>query len=125
FVLYFLLQITNNARFLFLFFFFFQAVDGIRDFHVTGVQTCALPICGASHWRAAGLRRLRGRRLSHRSGAPPAVLGDPAGRGREEIGRASCRERVARAEVEMSLQKTQKTLGSEAMKKERITNNQR
>src|SRR5690606_40682674 len=28
----------------FLFFFFFQAEDGIRDFHVTGVQTCALPI---------------------------------------------------------------------------------
>src|SRR5690606_40469005 len=28
-----------------LFFFFFQAEDGIRDFHVTGVQTCALPIC--------------------------------------------------------------------------------
>src|SRR5215475_14404232 len=27
------------------FFFFFQAEDGIRDFHVTGVQTCALPIC--------------------------------------------------------------------------------
>src|SRR5579883_3421502 len=35
-------------------FFFFQAEDGIRDFHVTGVQTCALRssvlsafICGA------------------------------------------------------------------------------
>src|SRR6266700_5767948 len=25
-------------------FFFFQAEDGIRDFHVTGVQTCALPV---------------------------------------------------------------------------------
>src|SRR5690606_41161370 len=24
--------------------FFFRAEDGIRDFHVTGVQTCALPI---------------------------------------------------------------------------------
>src|SRR5690606_39760673 len=24
--------------------FFFKAEDGIRDFHVTGVQTCALPI---------------------------------------------------------------------------------
>src|SRR5690606_27955520 len=31
------------------FFFFFQAEDGIRDFHVTGVQTCALPIW----WRPA------------------------------------------------------------------------
>src|SRR5690606_40131710 len=25
-----------------------QAEDGIRDFHVTGVQTCALPISGSS-----------------------------------------------------------------------------
>src|SRR2546430_6155481 len=30
-----------------LFFFFFQAEDGIRDLTVTGVQTCALPI----YWR--------------------------------------------------------------------------
>src|SRR5215510_798856 len=28
-----------------MFCFFFQAEDGIRDGHVTGVQTCALPIC--------------------------------------------------------------------------------
>src|SRR3989454_12669233 len=28
----------------FAFFFFFQAEDGIRDYKVTGVQTCALPI---------------------------------------------------------------------------------
>src|SRR5438067_3013366 len=27
------------------FVFFFQAEDGIRDRNVTGVQTCALPIC--------------------------------------------------------------------------------
>ena len=27
-----------------LYFFFFQAEDGIRDIGVTGVQTCALPI---------------------------------------------------------------------------------
>src|SRR3712207_8265080 len=27
-----------------IFFFFFQAEDGIRDIGVTGVQTCALPI---------------------------------------------------------------------------------
>src|SRR5215213_10364724 len=38
-----------------LFFFFFQAEDGIRDWSVTGVQTCALPIwnqriaCRARH----------------------------------------------------------------------------
>src|SRR5205807_7349497 len=29
----------------FFFVFFFQAEDGIRDYKVTGVQTCALPIC--------------------------------------------------------------------------------
>src|SRR6478735_4260322 len=28
-------------------FFFFQAEDGIRDYKVTGVQTCALPIFAA------------------------------------------------------------------------------
>src|SRR5690606_40091737 len=35
-------------------YFFFQAEDGIRDFHVTGVQTCALPIsacCECRHRR--------------------------------------------------------------------------
>src|SRR5690606_40840767 len=33
--------------------FFFQAEDGIRAFHVTGVQTCALPILPASgHMRS-------------------------------------------------------------------------
>src|SRR5690606_40088941 len=31
--------------------FFFQAEDGIRDFHVTGVQTCALPISEKSELR--------------------------------------------------------------------------
>src|SRR2546430_13144452 len=30
------------------YFFFFQAEDGIRDLTVTGVQTCALPICNIS-----------------------------------------------------------------------------
>src|SRR2546422_5050722 len=40
-----------------LFFFFFQAEDGIRDVAVTGVQTCALPILLADG-RAAGLARL-------------------------------------------------------------------
>ena len=37
------LLLTNYFVFLF-FFFFFQAEDGIRDYKVTGVQTCALPI---------------------------------------------------------------------------------
>src|SRR5215204_6876935 len=37
-----------------LFFFFFQAEDGIRDHCVTGVQTCALPIsCGLRGWGCA------------------------------------------------------------------------
>src|SRR2546426_7232099 len=35
-----------------LYFFFFQAEDGIRDYKVTGVQTCALPI-SASQARAS------------------------------------------------------------------------
>src|SRR2546430_16789339 len=34
------------------FFFFFQAEDGIRDLTVTGVQTCALPICASSRPRS-------------------------------------------------------------------------
>src|SRR5207249_11690267 len=41
-----ILAFTLSATILFcvLFFFFFQAEDGIRDRNVTGVQTCALPI---------------------------------------------------------------------------------
>src|SRR5690606_41108395 len=35
------------------FVFFFQAEDGIRDFHVTGVQTVALPISGGDAGIAA------------------------------------------------------------------------
>src|SRR5439155_16200522 len=43
------------------FFFFFQAEDGIRDGHVTGVQTCALPI-----WRASPPSPRRGGRGGRR-----------------------------------------------------------
>src|SRR6266853_2398614 len=39
---------------IFVFFFFFQAEDGIRDLTVTGVQTCALPICGPPPGRLRG-----------------------------------------------------------------------
>src|SRR3712207_5752351 len=38
-------MIQYIVAYYFLFFFFFQAEDGIRDIGVTGVQTCALPIC--------------------------------------------------------------------------------
>src|SRR5437870_10397859 len=38
-----------------IYFFFFQAEDGIRDGHVTGVQTCALPICNDQLEFACGL----------------------------------------------------------------------
>src|SRR5256885_13087445 len=38
------LNICDYSR-VFVYFFFFQAEDGIRDYKVTGVQTCALPIC--------------------------------------------------------------------------------
>ena len=38
---------------LYVFFFFFQAEDGIRDIGVTGVQTCALPI-----WRQVSRKRI-------------------------------------------------------------------
>src|SRR5258706_8159148 len=37
--------LTGLSFSVFVFFFFFQAEDGIRDWSVTGVQTCALPIC--------------------------------------------------------------------------------
>src|SRR2546426_7985568 len=42
-------------------FFFFQAEDGIRDYKVTGVQTCALPISSRPPLRsnAEGIRARR------------------------------------------------------------------
>src|SRR5699024_11976041 len=42
-----------------------QAEDGIRDRNVTGVQTCALPICLGGKQRGLGLVRLRQRRSGH------------------------------------------------------------
>src|SRR5438552_13896335 len=57
------------------FFFFFQAEDGIRDDLVTGVQTCALPILrledpeGAPRYMIAVLRGVR-------VGPSPAWLAD-------------------------------------------------
>src|SRR5690606_40581034 len=69
--------------------FFFQAEDGIRDFHVTGVQTCALPICRPPRWperippprrlsrtrsrcrRSDPVRKVAGRRRRYRRCHPP------------------------------------------------------
>src|SRR5690625_2368783 len=47
--------------------FFFQAEDGIRDGHVTGVQTCALPISDVE-WARAAAEEVAGRwRQTHPS----------------------------------------------------------
>src|SRR2546426_11444413 len=43
-----------------MFFFFFQAEDGIRDYKVTGVQTCALPIYLDGTDVTAGAAQARG-----------------------------------------------------------------
>src|SRR2546421_6629507 len=90
-----------------IYFFFFQAEDGIRDLIVTGVQTCALPILNDKfivrepsaadqiQWNrlnqpleAAAFERLKAAALTHLSGQELFV------RDLFEIGRASCRERV-------------------------------
>src|SRR5207253_6977842 len=63
--------------------FFFQAEDGIRDGHVTGVQTCALPIFRLT-------LSARGQRQPNHVPVDHGIL---RLRG-AEIGRASCRERV-------------------------------
>src|SRR5215216_7327239 len=49
------------------FFFFFQAEDGIRDDLVTGVQTCALPISRGSGSRAGPCPRCRRRTVRRRT----------------------------------------------------------
>src|SRR5438132_12754920 len=68
--------------------FFFQAEDGIRDHCVTGVQTCALPICeelpAAPHDEGADVGSFF--RVANRFAELDPDL---------QIGRASCRERVA------------------------------
>src|SRR5438093_9676547 len=68
-------------------FFFFQAEDGIRDWSVTGVQTCALPI----------LRRCSPEPAAHRTACPWAGLcrGSASRWGRSEERRVGkeCRSR--------------------------------
>src|SRR5256885_8751130 len=89
-------------------FFFFQAEDGIRDYKVTGVQTCALPISRrVGRIAAHDLADASDAALIQMVGEPPeksdgmsgiavhAVMRE--GKGTQEpaqIGRASCRERV-------------------------------
>src|SRR2546425_5558894 len=88
------------------FFFFFQAEDGIRDKLVTGVQTCALPIWQFTLRPGGGLRITLpeivglGRDALGRAGwldpliAAWARQDNVGARQQMEIGRASCRERV-------------------------------
>src|SRR2546429_4444373 len=76
-----------------IFFFFFQAEDGIRDVAVTGVQTCALPISGRSWpWPdaaavpvTAGIEGVPRPRVGDldRTGRPPPVA-SPQRRGTRE-----------------------------------------
>src|SRR5207244_7864201 len=93
---------TDYSYYFYCICFFFQAEDGIRDDLVTGVQTCALPISAVDRTdrrarlvvvEADALRALLGdnvedvvrQRRAHRAvGRLPL----------DQIGRASCRERV-------------------------------
>src|SRR5690606_41205402 len=80
-----------------------QAEDGIRDFHVTGVQTCALPICTGSlviRAEKIGAETVLAQIVqlvaqAQRSRAPMQRMADQVAYWFVlEIGRASCRERV-------------------------------
>src|SRR5438067_9461683 len=77
-------------------FFFFQAEDGIRDRNVTGVQTCALPICclfSASErrkWATAAGASVR--RISDADGG---VVDDRGARSEERRVGKECRSRWA------------------------------
>src|SRR5436309_10554780 len=94
--------------------FFFQAEDGIRDFHVTGVQTCALPILrGAKQSQKDVLGTIDDANLriyivwapknggrQQDVGRVTQIVTDPrAAQYWDEIGRASCREGVYDWEV--------------------------
>src|SRR5690606_41898759 len=86
---------------------FFQAEDGIRDFHVTGVQTCALPILLPSRKQQRYSTKLlfRARLITSkvlRKTLSADTLFLPV-QDYVKIGRASCREReyIAVAAVEV------------------------
>src|SRR5436305_13616423 len=85
-------------------FFFFQAEDGIRDADVTGVQTCALPILSSASTRVMGTsRNATSATASARTPPTPSMTVMP-----NEIGRASCRERVEISVVVVSSKEKQK-----------------
>src|SRR5207302_4845708 len=98
-------------------FFFFQAEDGIRDFHVTGVQTCALPIFPVADraWPdrdrqlgrqlAVVLQLLQGGHRPPRRGVGSVLVATRAGKPGGQIGRASCREREESSVVDGSCNK--------------------
>src|SRR5262249_57980448 len=82
---------------------FFQAEDGIRDWSVTGVQTCALPISTPSSSASTAFLTLRRGGASSMTSNPEsgAVLpfADRLGvvssmTSNPEVGRASCRGEV-------------------------------
>src|SRR5690625_7825816 len=77
--------------------FFFQAEDGIRDGHVTGVQTCALPICVEPMGGDVNnlLPQMVGSYLPVILVALAflMIIGSLSSTADSEIGRASCRER--------------------------------
>src|SRR5256885_10076838 len=88
-----------------LFLFFFQAEDGIRDYKVTGVQTCALPISRSCRFGERG-----GKTQASREDCPLPYGGwmKLPSQARIEIGRASCRGRVEISVVAVSLKKKKK-----------------
>ena len=70
-------------------YFFFQAEDGIRDYKVTGVQTCALPILMPKQVLATvSIQQCSLYPASYRQTVQQKY------RTYYKIGRASCRERV-------------------------------
>src|SRR5947209_11065275 len=85
--------------------FFFQAEDGIRDIGVTGVQTCALPIYRLA---VAPKHEMETSPVHYVlwSNRQAVEYGDPKfGVDYNQIGRASCRERVYITVVRESFKK--------------------
>src|SRR5690625_7330879 len=73
---------------------YFQAGDGIRGGHVTGVQTCALPISEEDGDRYIEIWNLVFMQFDRQADGEMLPLPAPCVDTGMEIGRASCRERV-------------------------------